>query len=498
MEIYLDTNQAMAEYPPPTIIEPIFNPTDFPYLDNTGSGGSSSGSYVNYPSAQGPESFPYGLSTSSTMTFNGGSDYLTNFSQSGAEFTISQGTGNTMTVDVPACTFTNDVTMSDRVYFQYGGYINGGSASGSVINLVADEIDIVANTMLLNALPISSYSSMSQDASGNITMMNNLTVDGNISGGSVTTSSVSYGSGNLNMFSDWPSSGTGSNIGLGLYWDYFTGTGEVDLLGIGQGGAGGFSFFSVNSAGGPVNLANFFPSGAGGITFAESLPLTFKTLPTAPTAASTDNSTSLATTAFVQTAVSGSSSGNPVGTILQWGGNTTAPSGYLFCDGTAYSQTGTYANLYAVIGDTYDLGSTASGYFAVPNFHNGTSGSGTFPIAGGLTTGSTGVLVNNGNSSGPISIPSTYGGQATIPLTCIPDHEHNSNLSGNYVSSLSQGNYGIAAAGTYNVITSGTGSSFPSTTALMTDTTGTAVYSSTQSQSQYYGPFCAVMFIIKY
>lgn len=489
----------MAEYPPPTIIEPIFNPTDFTYLDTTGSGGSSStGSYVNYPSAQGPESFPYGLSTSSTMTFDGGSDYLTNFSQSGAEFTISQGTGNTMTVDVPSCTFTNDVTMSDRVYFQCGGYINGGSSSGSVINLVADEIDIVANALLLNALPISSYSSMSQDGSGNITMTNNLTVDKNISGGSVTTSSVSYGSGNLSMFSDWPSSGTGSNIGLGLYWDYFSGTGEVDLLGIGQGGAGGFSFFSSNSAGGPVNLANFFPSGAGGITFAESLPLTFKTLPTAPTASSSDNSTSLATTAFVQTAVSGSS--NPVGTILQWGGNTTAPSGYLFCDGTAYSQTGTYANLYAVIGDTYDLGSTASGYFAVPNFHNGTTGAGTFPIAGGLTTGSIGVLADNGNSSATtVAIPSTYGGSATIPLTCIPDHEHNSNLSGSFVSSLAVGDNGVTSgAGTANVVTSGSGSSFPSTTSTMDDTSGTAVYSSTQTQGQYYGPFCAVMFIIKY
>jgi hypothetical protein len=220
---------------------------------------------------------------------------------------------------------------------------------------------------------------------------------------------------------------------------------------------------------------------------------------TSVTATAGDSSTTVATTAFVQNALSGSASGNPVGTILQWGGNTTAPSGYLFCDGTAYSQTGTYANLYAVIGDTYDLGSTASGYFAVPNFHNGTSGSGTFPIAGGLTSGSIGVLADNGNSSATtISIPSTYGGSATIPLTCIPDHEHNSNLSGNYINSLSQGDNGIATAGSYNVITSGTGSSFPSTTSTMDDTSGTAVYSSTQSQGQYYGPFCCVMFIIKY
>lgn len=488
----------MAEYPPPVVIEPIYNSTDFNIVDGgtTTSTSTTSGSYLAFPTAQGAESFPSGLSTTSTLTFNGGVDYLTTLSQSGTEFTIAQGTGNTMTVDVPSCTFTNDVTMSDRLYFQYGGYINGGSASGSVINLVADEIDIVASSLLLNALPISSYSSMSQDASGNITMTNDLTVDGNIDGGSVTTPSVSYGSGNISMFSSWPAD-TGQTTGLGLFWNH-NGVGECDLMGMGQDGGGGFSIWASN-VGENLNLVNFYPQVAGGITFAASTAVSFLTLPTAPTAASTDNSTSLATTAFVQTAVSGSSSGNPVGTILQWGGNTTAPSGYLFCDGTAYSQTGTYASLYAVIGTTYNLGSTASGYFAVPNFHNGTSGSGTFPIAGGLTSGSIGVLADNGNSSATtISIPSTYGGSATIPLTCIPDHEHNSNLSGNYINSLSQGNYGIAAAGTYNVITSGSSSSFPSTTSTMDDTTGTAVYSSTQSQGQYYGPYCAVMFIIKY
>lgn len=480
----------MAEYPPPVVIEPIYNSADFNIVDGgtTTSTSTTSGSYLSFPTAQGAESFPSGLNTSSTLTFSGGVDYETTLSQSGTAFTIAQETGNTMTVDVPSCTFTNDVTMSDRLYFQYGGYISGGeSGASSVLNLVADEIDIVANTLLLNALPISSYSSMSQDSSGNITMTNDLTVDG-----SVTTPSVSYGSGNISMFSSWPSD-TGATTGLGLFWNH-NGGGECDLLGMGQSGGGGFSFWASNG-GENLNLVNFYPQVAGGITFAASTAVSFLTLPTAPTASSTDNSTSLATTAFVQTAVSGSA---PVGTILQWGGNTTAPSGYLFCDGTAYSQTGTYANLYAVIGTTYNLGSTGSGNFAVPNFHNGTTGSGIFPIAGGLTSGSIGVLTSTGSSTGPYLLPSVYGGSNIIDLTSIPDHEHNSNLSSNYVSSLSQGNNGIAAAGTYNVITSGTGSSFPSTTALMTDTSGTAVYSSTQTQGQYYGPYCAVMFIIKY
>ena len=129
----------MAEYPKPVVIEPIYNSADFNIVDGgtTTSTSTTSGSYLSFPTAQGAESFPSGLSTTSTLTFKGGVDYLTTLSQSGTAFTISQGTGNTMTVDVPSCTFTNDVTMSDRLYFQYGAYINGGSASGSVLNLVA-------------------------------------------------------------------------------------------------------------------------------------------------------------------------------------------------------------------------------------------------------------------------------------------------------------------------------------------------------------------------
>ncbi len=52
----------------------------------------------------------------------------------------------------------------------------------------------------------------------------------------------------------------------------------------------------------------------------------------------------------------------PVGSIMIWAGST-APSGWLLCDGTAYSTT-TYAALYAVIGTAYGSG---SGTFLVPN-----------------------------------------------------------------------------------------------------------------------------------
>lgn len=53
------------------------------------------------------------------------------------------------------------------------------------------------------------------------------------------------------------------------------------------------------------------------------------------------------------------------GTVKAWGGST-APSGWLFCDGSAISRT-TYAALFAVIGTTYGSGDGTT-TFNLPNF----------------------------------------------------------------------------------------------------------------------------------
>jgi microcystin-dependent protein len=52
----------------------------------------------------------------------------------------------------------------------------------------------------------------------------------------------------------------------------------------------------------------------------------------------------------------------PTGSIMIWAGSS-APAGWLLCDGTLYSNT-TYAALYAIVGTTYGSG---TGTFAVPN-----------------------------------------------------------------------------------------------------------------------------------
>ena len=52
--------------------------------------------------------------------------------------------------------------------------------------------------------------------------------------------------------------------------------------------------------------------------------------------------------------IDGSGGSTPVGAIMPYGGST-APTGWLLCDGSAVSRT-TYAALYAVIGTTYGSG----------------------------------------------------------------------------------------------------------------------------------------------
>ena len=69
----------------------------------------------------------------------------------------------------------------------------------------------------------------------------------------------------------------------------------------------------------------------------------------------------------------------PAGLILPFG-NTTAPTGYLACDGTAVSRT-TYATLFAAIGTTWGTGD-GSTTFNIPDFRGaflrGTGSHGTY------------------------------------------------------------------------------------------------------------------------
>lgn len=84
--------------------------------------------------------------------------------------------------------------------------------------------------------------------------------------------------------------------------------------------------------------------------------------------------------------------GVPAGTIIDFAG-TSAPTGYLVCDGSVVSQT-TYANLYAAIGGTWNTGGEGSGNFRLPSMARrnkvGSGGTATSPAFTGTTVGSYG------------------------------------------------------------------------------------------------------------
>ena len=93
----------------------------------------------------------------------------------------------------------------------------------------------------------------------------------------------------------------------------------------------------------------------------------FSGIPTAPTAEKGTNTDQIATTAFVNDAVSSGGAGCPTGMIAFFHA-TTPPEGWLPCNGQKVSRT-TYANLFSVIGTTYGSGD-GSTTFTLPNLHH--------------------------------------------------------------------------------------------------------------------------------
>ena len=100
---------------------------------------------------------------------------------------------------------------------------------------------------------------------------------------------------------------------------------------------------------------------------------------TSTTTNSADNSTNIATTAFVKAA------GVPTGALFMWG-TASAPTGYLFCNGSAVSRT-TYATLYGIVGTTFGVGDNST-TFNLPNFN----GSMPIGVTGATSSSFTGTI----------------------------------------------------------------------------------------------------------
>ena len=132
---------------------------------------------------------------------------------------------------------------------------------------------------------------------------------------------------------------------------------------------------------------------------------------TSTTPSNGDNSTKIATTAFVtQNAVL-------TGALLMWP-TASAPSGYLSCDGTAVSRT-TYAALYAIVGTTFGSGD-GSTTFNLPNYTNRMPYGTTIGATGGsadavvVSHTHTATVTDPGHAHG-ISYPNTISGGGGAP-----------------------------------------------------------------------------------
>jgi len=126
----------------------------------------------------------------------------------------------------------------------------------------------------------------------------------------------------------------------------------------------------------------------------------------------------------------------PTGTVSAFAGSA-APTGYVLCDGSEYDQT-VQADLFAVLGSTYNTGGETANHFRVPD------------LQGRVVAGMGGSLLSGTDALGDT------GGAATHTLTEaeIPSHSHNAYGSG-IANGGFNGSYGDA--GSQNVSTSLTG-----------------------------------------
>lgn len=179
------------------------------------------------------------------------------------------------------------------------------------------------------------------------------------------------------------------------------------------------------------------------------------------------------------TAATGGGNTVPVGSITMYIA-TTAPTGWLVCDGSPYSTTGTYAALFALIGTTY--GSNGAGTFRVPDLRS------RVPVGYGQGTGLTNR--NLADASGAETV--------ALDMTQMPPHNHNVRDLGHahaYIE-CNEGGGGYAAAngdnGTNRFLNRYAASTTTAVAAIAQDSVGGGLPHNNMQ------PFLVVNYIIKF
>jgi len=194
-----------------------------------------------------------------------------------------------------------------------------------------------------------------------------------------------------------------------------------------------------------------------------------------------------------------------VGAIKPWG-KSTAPAGYVLCDGTAISRT-TYADLFAIIASTYGAGN-GSTTFNVPDLQGkmpqGYDGS-TYNMAGtgGANTVTVAVTNNQAASSTDTLAVSVTGSISNTSLSTaqLASHSHSQGMGPSMSGpGYPQSRYNVIGLGNTGSTGSGTGHTHSHTLSgtltgnITTSLTGAVTASGTNT----FSPFVVVNYIIKH
>jgi len=188
-----------------------------------------------------------------------------------------------------------------------------------------------------------------------------------------------------------------------------------------------------------------------------------------------------------------------VGTILPWS-NSTLPSGYLNCDGTAVSRS-TYSALFAIIATDYGVGDGSS-TFNLPDLRDkvplgvsstravaSTGGAETVSSSGSLTLAEFTPAGNVGGSTG----------NTTLSVAKIPSHAHDltrrTSGSTQYINDSSNGSKLNSGVNTGNK--GGSGSHSHNMSANFTGTAVTPTGNFSGSATSVIQPYVAIKFMIK-
>lgn len=183
--------------------------------------------------------------------------------------------------------------------------------------------------------------------------------------------------------------------------------------------------------------------------------------------------------------------------VIQMYAGSSAPNGYLLCDGSVISRT-TYSALFAVIGTTYGSGD-GSTTFTLPDMR------GRVPISAGtglgLNSSGTGAISGSSQTARTLG---QWGGEETHLLTSaeMPQHNHTGvtgYMSANSAHGHLQANKQGTSGGQYGLVdSSNSGSSGqPYTATVNTDHYHTIPYDGSSSRHATMPPFVVLNFIIK-